>query len=126
MLLSGAVLGKRFGGLSQFLYFLLGGIGLPLFTNTGALWGPTGGYVFGFILASWFIGYLLEKKWKVFYALLFGSLVIYFFGVINLSLFVGGFKNAVILGALPFIAGDLIKILAVLPVLKLLKKHSNF
>lgn len=126
VLLSGAVLGKKLGGVSQFLYLLLGGIGLPLFTNTGALWGPTGGYIFGFILASWLVGYLIEKKWKVFYALLSGDLVLLFSGTVILSLFVGGFKNAVILGALPFVAGDLIKILAVISVLKLLRKYSNF
>lgn len=122
VLLSGAVMGKKLGGFSQFLYFLLGGIGLPLFTNTGALWGPTGGYIFGFILASWLVGYLIEKEWKVFYALLLGDLVLLFSGMLILSLFVGGLKNAVVLGVLPFIVGDLIKIFAALPVIKLIKK----
>ncbi|MBN1384394.1 MAG: biotin transporter BioY [Elusimicrobia bacterium] len=122
VLLSGAVLGKKLGGVSQLLYFLMGGIGLPLFTHTGALWGPTGGYIFGFILASWLVGYLVERKWKIFYALILGDLVLLFSGALILSLFVGGIKNAVVLGMLPFIAGDLIKILAILPILRLLKK----
>src|SRR3989339_2095192 len=53
VLLSGAMLGKKFGTISQMIYLVLGGIGLPLFTQTGALWGPTGGgffWVFFFFL----------------------------------------------------------------------------
>ncbi|PKM92701.1 MAG: BioY family transporter [Elusimicrobia bacterium HGW-Elusimicrobia-4] len=122
VLLSGAYLGKKLGGLSQFLYFLLGGLGLPLFTSVGALWGPTGGYIFGFIIASWFVGFLIEKKIKVFYAFLLGDLLLLSCGAVNLSFFVGSFKNAIILGVFPFIVGDLLKIFAATSVLKLLHR----
>ncbi|MDO8733539.1 MAG: biotin transporter BioY [Elusimicrobiota bacterium] len=123
VLLSGAYLGKKLGGLSQFLYFLFGGLGLPLFTSAGALWGPTGGYIVGFVFASWFIGFALEKKLKVFYALMLGDLIILTFGAINLSFFVNGVKNAVVLGVVPFIIGDLIKIIAAVSILKVLKQN---
>ena len=122
VLLSGAYLGKKLGGISQFLYFLLGGLGLPLFQNAGALWGPTGGYIVGFIFASWFVGFAIEKKLKVFYALLVGNFILLTFGAFNLSFFVGGIKNAVILGVFPFIVGDLLKIFAAASIFKLSKK----
>ncbi|MEW6556408.1 MAG: biotin transporter BioY [Elusimicrobiota bacterium] len=122
VLLSGAMLGKKYGGLSQFLYFLLGGLGLPFFTSSGALWGPTGGYIIGFVIASWFVGFTIEKKWKVFYSLLVADLIILTCGAINLSRFVGGLKNAIVLGVFPFIVGDLMKILATVSILKFLKK----
>ncbi|MBI5573147.1 MAG: biotin transporter BioY [Elusimicrobia bacterium] len=125
VLLSGAYLGKKLGGLSQFLYFLLGGLGLPLFTSIGALWGPTGGYIIGFIFASWLVGFLIEKNWKVFYALMLGDFLLLFCGAINLSFFVGGFKNAIILGVFPFIVGDLLKIFAVNSILRLLRFTRN-
>ncbi|MFA5780084.1 MAG: biotin transporter BioY [Elusimicrobiota bacterium] len=122
VLLSGAYLGKNLGGISQFLYFLFGGIGLPLFTSVGALWGPTGGYIVGFVFASWLVGFLIEKKLKVFYALMLGDLILLSFGAFNLSFFVGGIRNAVILGVIPFIVGDLLKISAAVAIFKLSKK----
>ncbi len=125
VLLSGAYLGKKLGGLSQFLYFVLGGLGLPLFTSGGALWGPTGGYIVGFIFASWFVGFAIEKKWEIFYALLVGDLVLLSLGAFNLSFFVGGIKNAVILGMFPFIIGDLIKIIGVASILRLLRPSGS-
>lgn len=118
VLLSGAYLGKNLGGISQFLYFLLGGLGFPLFTSSGALWGPTGGYIVGFIFASWFVGFLIERKMKVFYALMLGDFVLLSLGAVNLSFFVGGIKNAVVLGILPFLAGDFIKIFAVVSIIR--------
>ena len=125
VLLSGLILGKKLGGVSQFIYLLLGGVGLPLFTNMGALWGPTGGYIFGFVLASWFAGFLKERKFNIFYPLVLADFVLLFCGTINLSFCAGGFKNAVILGFLPFIIGDILKILAVISVYKLLKKNLD-
>ena len=65
VLLSGAVLGKKLGGISQAGYVILGGIGLPLFAGMGGieyLFGPTGGYLIGFIVASWVIGKMLERR----------------------------------------------------------------
>ena len=58
--LSGAVLGPWLGAASQIIYILLGAIGLPVFAGGRAglatLLGPTGGYLFGFVAASFAIG----------------------------------------------------------------------
>ncbi len=48
------------------LYLFQGEIGLPVFAHGGGfiiLFGPTGGYLFGFLIASLVVGYLAEKGW---------------------------------------------------------------
>jgi biotin transport system substrate-specific component len=58
--LAGALLGGYLGALSQVVYILLGVIGLPVFAGgkagLGVLLGPTGGYLFGFVLAALVVG----------------------------------------------------------------------
>ncbi len=66
--LAGALLGKYLGALSQLIYLLLGVVGLPVFakgsSGIGALLGPSGGYLVGFIPAAFLVGYLLERREK--------------------------------------------------------------
>ena len=59
VLLSGIILGKKYGPLSQVFYLLLGMAGIPWFV-IGPI-GPTGGYIVGFITAPFLIGELLER-----------------------------------------------------------------
>lgn len=58
--LAGAVLGAKYGPLSQVVFVLLGVFGLPVFAgfHGGAqvILGPTGGYLIGYIAAAWLIG----------------------------------------------------------------------
>jgi biotin transporter BioY len=119
VLLVGALLGARRGALSILLYIVQGGLGLPFFTGGAAGWsrvvGPTGGYLLGFILAAFVVGWLAERGWdRRFYtaaiAMLVGNLVIYLVGMTFLAAFVG-LERVVPLGLLPFLPGDLIKIL---------------
>ena len=69
VLLAGAVLGSARGGLSQIVYVLLGVIGLPVFaggaSGPGVLFGPTGGYIFGFIVAAFVVGALSGDEYMV-------------------------------------------------------------
>jgi len=84
----------------------------------GILLGPTGGFLFGFVISAYVIGKITEgKKEKyIFYYLLAGftgTVIIYFFGVTQLSLVTGiGIKKAILIGALPFLPGDILKIIA--------------
>ena len=117
VLFIGAVLGSRRGGLSLALYVLEGLIGLPVFAGgTGGMaiiFGPTAGYLVGFIPAAILVGYLSEKGFSrnrisMFFALLFGSIVIYLFGVFRLLSFVE-YEKVFMLGIAPFLVGDVIK-----------------
>jgi len=121
-LLAGMTLGSVSGSVSQVIYILLGVIGLPVFagfkSGIGILFGPTGGFLFGFIISAYIIGKITEGKAEknIFYYLLagfLGTVIIYFIGVSQLSLVTGiGIKKAVLIGALPFLPGDILKIIA--------------
>jgi biotin transport system substrate-specific component len=67
VLMSGLLLGPKYGPLSQVLYVVLGLIGLPVFAGgTGGLqrvFSPTFGFLLGFIAASWLAGFLLSGRW---------------------------------------------------------------
>lgn len=135
VLLSGAVLGKRWGAASQAGYFLLGALGLPIFAGAGSgmiyLLGPTGGYIIGFIVASWIVGRMVQQSpnsaIRLALAMVAGSLAgIYFFGVLGLSLFLKcNLFRALTLGFLPFVPGDIIKIIAASFIFGKIKKRCR-
>jgi biotin transport system substrate-specific component len=64
VVLAGAALGARRGAASQALYILLG-FALPVYADGAqgfdVLWGATGGYLIGFVLAAWIVGSLAER-----------------------------------------------------------------
>ncbi len=99
------------------LYLFQGAIGLPVFAHGGGfiiLFGPTGGYLFGFLIASLVVGFLAEKGWDksvvlTFTSMTFGTLIIYLFGVIWLS-YLKDLNTALVFGLLPFITPDILKI----------------
>jgi len=114
VLLTGALLGRRVGLLSVGAYLVAGGLGLPFFAG-GTLAGPTGGYLLGFAASVALVSTLIEKGWgrrpvTVAFALLLGTMVIYLFGLPWLALFVGP-QRVLALGLLPFVIGDLLKML---------------
>lgn len=129
VLMSGMILGRKWGGVSQVLYVGLGVAGLPWFAGlsggTVALLGPTGGYLVGFILASWFLGEMIDRRpdLRAFFPLVglmwFASFVlIQVPGLIGLSLWLSlakgqnaTFYEVISMGMLPFVIGDVIKIL---------------
>jgi biotin transport system substrate-specific component len=118
VLLAGAFLGGRLGAISQFSYVLLGVVGLPIFTGAGSglpyVFGPTGGYLFGFILASFlvarFIRYTEDNLFYTFLALFLADLILLSCGVVWLK-FIFGYPmgKLLVIGFTPFLPGDLIK-----------------
>ena len=118
VLLSGAALGMWAGGASQLVYILLGTF-LPFYaggaSGTEVLFGGSGGYLFGFVVAAVLVGKLAERRHdrrvpSAVTAFLTGSLVIYFFGVIGLmATYEWGLLEAVEKGVVPFLLGDTIK-----------------
>jgi len=120
VMLSGAVLGRRLGVFSQSCYLALGAAGLPIFQgySLGAsyLLGPTGGYIIGFIFAAYAIGRMIRTRDQGMASLIasfaLGSLVIYAFGISWLIfLYRISVQKAFYMGVLPFIPGDILKVL---------------
>lgn len=119
VLLIGLLFGRKLGTGSQLFYVGLGGMGLPWFSGLSggiaALAGPTGGYVLGFLPAVYLLGWLSERFeltgiTEIFLAGLSGLGVIYFFGSLQLSLFLNaGLRETIALGVVPFIWIDLLK-----------------
>ncbi len=122
VLLAGALLGSRRGALSQISYLAIGATGIPYWFALGGppgiarLVGPTGGYLIGFVVAAFVVGWLAErgwdrKVWSAIPAMLIGNIVIYVFGLLWLARFV---PHSALLqtGLYPFIFGDAIKIVA--------------
>jgi biotin transport system substrate-specific component len=117
--LSGAVLGRKLGAISQITYIMLGASGMPFFVAGGFgtlyLLGPTGGYIFGFVAASYIIGRILKEKDSsilvIVAALAAGALAVFISGTFWLVLGLGlDIKQALLLGVIPFIPGCIIKI----------------
>lgn len=127
VLLAGILLGGTWGGVSMAIYIVLGVIGVPWFTGWGAgfmhLAGPTGGYIWGFILAALFIGYVTDHSTKtrrllpLFILMLVANFVlIYGAGLTQLYVWLNfvkgsatGLTDVLYMGLLPFIAGDVTK-----------------
>lgn len=120
VLLLGALLGSRYGTAVVAAYVCQGALGLPVFAGWKggmvALFGPTGGYIVGFIPAAFIVGRLLEggfcKRWSTtLLALIVGNATIYAFGLPWLAFFIG-WEKVLQMGLLPFVPGDLLKLLA--------------
>ncbi|MBN1110366.1 MAG: biotin transporter BioY [Methanomassiliicoccales archaeon] len=117
VLLGAAVLG-RYGALSQGMYLGLGA-GLGWFSGmvgTAALSGMTGGYLMGFLVASFILGELVERKrgWslpEIVSAMSLALLTIYALGAFQLAVVLGlGVEEALVLGVLPFLLVDGLKV----------------
>lgn len=118
VLLSGAVLGSRWGGASQMIYVVLGAVGVPWFAGGASglsyVAGATGGYLVGFVLAAAFVGVMVERNARSTIALVpvmvAGVLVIYAIGATWLALLLGlSAGQAVALGVAPFLLLDVVK-----------------
>ncbi len=120
VLLLGAAYGVRLGAMTSGAYLLLGAAGLPLFTGGQAgvayLLGPTGGYLLGFVAATALLGALAERGWDrslplTAAGMLLASVLIYAFGLTWLHFALGGsWLQAVHIGLVPFLLGDLVKL----------------
>ncbi|MFA6001083.1 MAG: biotin transporter BioY [Thermoleophilia bacterium] len=122
-ILSGAILGKWLGPLSQIIYILIGIIGIPVFAGSvkagpAALAGPTGGYIIGFVVASFLTGFLVERLVRAPVALRYslslaaGAAVIYVLGIPWLAKVAGlNIQLAMVKGVYPFLPGDILKVI---------------
>jgi biotin transport system substrate-specific component len=145
VVLIGVTLGWKLGLVTVFAYLFEGMIGLPVFAGTpekglgvAYLMGPTGGYLFGFLVATYIAGSFkydncfdtqkfksakenlpfflafrsaITLPYKNFIKLIFSVSFIYIFGLLWLGLLIGWDKPIFKLGAYPFLLAELFKML---------------
>ena len=129
-----SVLGMKLGTLSVVIYILLGLAGLPVFTGftggPGKLFGPTGGYIIGYLFMAPICGFFIDK-WGdklllSFAGMILGSAVCYLFGTVWLA-YQGSytFPQALAAGVLPFIPADLIKMVVAVTIGRQLRRRLH-
>ena len=128
VLLALGILGGKRGTISILCYLLLGAAGLPVFSGfrggIGAILGPTGGYLWGF-LATGLVFWLLEK-WSRPLAMAAGIAVCYACGTLWYMTYTGGALAAVLAQTvLPYLIPDALKLVLALRLTKRLKKIST-
>ena len=117
VLLAGALLGPRGGVASVSAYLVAGLAGAPVFAAGGGaacLFGPTGGYLLGFLPAAWLAGWMAGRTSRIrvlFPGFLLATFAIHLSGWAQLTAFSGA-APALSLGVTPFIAFDALKALA--------------
>ena len=118
VLMIGMLFGRNLAIATIGLYILQGIAGFPVFANGGGLlylFGPTGGFIVGFLIAGLVLGELADRGWgrnilSSIFCMMLGMFIIYFFGILQLSA-IKGFAFAIIKGFYPFLVGDLYKLL---------------
>ena len=150
-LLAGVIMGRRWGGISLATYAVIGIAGVPWFAPKAGmaifsaggishLTGPTGGYIIGFIMAALFLGYFTDKyvKARGFISMLglmfFANIaLIYIPGLIWLGMWLNLVSDtpttiaAVIsMGAVPFIMGDTLKVVAAAAIAKAIIPKEDY
>lgn len=104
--------------LTMLVYILLGLAGVPVFTGGTAgpakLFGPTGGYIWAFLPAVVLMALAKGREYNfssyAMVTILLGMPLIYFFGVVQMMFLTGmNWWQAVVMGVLPFVAGDVVK-----------------
>lgn len=114
------ILGMKDATISFIIYLLLGAVGVPVFSafsgGLGKLVGPTGGYLFGFIFLALIMGFFMEhfdrKIVPTIIGMIIGMAVCYIFGTVWLAKLMSlSFNEALALGVLPYLAGDVAKII---------------
>lgn len=130
VLLTGLLLGGRWGLAAVGVYLLAGAVGLPVFSGgtggPGRLVGPTGGYLIGYLPSVFVVGLISEKTggrplFDVL-AMVVGTIILYACGVTWLKLITGmTWTKTLAVGMLPFLIGDALKIAAAVPVARILR-----
>jgi biotin transport system substrate-specific component len=128
--LIGALYGWRLGALTVAVWLMQGALGLPVFSNGGGglvhLFGPTSGYLFGFVAAAALTGALAERGWTgdrvawSFLSMLAGTALITLMGWVWLANLVGA-EKAFWVGVAPFVLGGIVKSALGAAILKAMK-----
>ncbi|CAI8868219.1 biotin transporter BioY [Bacillus pseudomycoides] len=119
VMLAGGLLGSRLGALSQMVFLFVVGIGAPLLAGgrggPGVFVSPSAGYLIGYVVGAFVIGYLVERLRhasviKVFLINIIGGiLVVYIFGVTVQSFIMDISVWQAIKVSVVFLPGDFVK-----------------
>ena len=117
--LSAYVLDCRRCVMAVLIYVLLGAAGMPVFGGftggAGRLFGPTGGYILGYLLLAWITGWTVERssqRWGQVAGMVLGTALLYLLGTVWYCIQAGQeLRAAVMMCVLPFLPGDGVKIL---------------
>ena len=135
--LTGAILGGKRGMVATAVYILIGAVGLPVFSGFrggfGVLFGPTGGYIIGYIPLVLITGIFAEMNAKkinravvTVIGMILATAALYTFGTVWYMIVSGNdLVTALTACALPFIPGDAIKIACVTAVSVPLRTKLN-
>ena len=116
--ITGLILGYKCGFIATLIYLVLGGIGMPVFAQfsggISVLFGPTGGFLLGYPLMAFIIGYFKEHFHShilTVISMVVGLAVVYILGTIIFSLVTGNtIVQSLIYCVVPFVVLDLLKL----------------
>ena len=133
VMLTSFVLGNRDDVIVVFVYILLALFGIPVLSGfksgAAALFGMTGGYIFGYLPLAFLSSYFGYDNWKnKMLGMLLGTIVLYTFGTIWFMVYTHtALWPSLLACVLPFLPGDFIKMMIVVlteeRLRKLLKKQ---
>ena len=126
VLLALGLLGGKRGTISILCYLLLGVVGLPVFSGfrggIGAILGPTGGYLWGFLATG--LVYWTFEKWNRPLGMIAGLAVCYACGTIWYIYYTGGVLAAVLMQAvMPYLIPDGLKLILALRLIRRLERY---
>ena len=132
LLLSGFVLGPLWGTVSVGLYLLIGILGLPIFSGGGGIgvfFGPTGGYLVGYILCALIAGLFRNLTKGRLYGYIigafFGLCAVYLIGIPWLKWIIqADWLKSISVGLVPFIFGDIFKCILAVSIIVYISKYS--
>jgi biotin transport system substrate-specific component len=120
VLLIGTTYGSGLGLATFAMYLLAGIVGAPVFAGASfgveKITGATGGYLIGMMVATYLLGVLAKRRLDQRFltslpSMLFGTLIIFSFGLIWLHHFTGkDWAWTIAAGLTPFIVGEALKI----------------
>lgn len=134
VMLAGLSLGATWGAASVGMFLFTGAMGIPVFSGgkagLAALAGPTGGFLLGYWIGAFVIGFISgrgKSAWfKDLIALIAFNLIIFGLGVPWLKfVFKTDWPKALAMGLIPYIPGNIIKLIAAWALIRVLRPKLN-